>query len=64
MLDIKPRQTSSDGSDPKELLSIDHPCHLKNRNAPKYIFMTKDIEDKIVLIPERYRYWGLRRNSE
>ena len=36
-----PGQTSSDGSDPKELLSIDHPCHLKNRNAPKYIFMTK-----------------------
>ena len=34
-------QTSRDGSDPKELLSIDHPCHLKNRNAPKYIFMTK-----------------------
>ena len=34
-------QTSRDGSDPKELLSIDHPCHLKNRNAPKYIFMKK-----------------------
>ena len=41
ILDIKPGQTSSDGSDPKELLSVDHPCHLKSRNAPKYIFMTK-----------------------
>ena len=40
ILDIKPGQTSSDGNDPKELLSVDHPCHLKNRNAPKYIFMT------------------------
>ena len=40
ILDMKPGQTSSDGSDPKELLSVDHPCHLKNRNAPKYIFMT------------------------
>ena len=36
-----PGQTSSDGSDPKELLPIDHPCHLINRNAPKYIFTTK-----------------------
>ena len=25
ILDIKPGQTSSDGSDPKELLSVDHP---------------------------------------
>ena len=41
ILDIKSGQTSSHGSDPKELLSIDHPCRLKNRNAPKYIFMTK-----------------------
>ena len=24
----------------------------------------KDIEDKIVLIIDRYRYWGLRKNSE
>ena len=24
----------------------------------------KDIEDKIVLITDRYRYWGLRKNSE
>ena len=39
ILDIKPGQTSSDGSDPKELLSVDHPCHLKNRNAPKYILL-------------------------
>ena len=40
ILDIKPGQTSSDGSDPKELLSVDHPCYLKHRNAPKYILMT------------------------